>query len=585
MKKGLALVLAIALVFALFAGCNSKEKPDVATDPPTSGTDAPSQGTQAPQPTETEEPSPYNFAAGKYDVDERGFPTAPYEYELPLSTTDEVFTFWTTCWHMELVPEDGFGYLPNRMQEQELTGVNIEYEVVTQDVIMDQFAVRYAADDLCDITIGGTFYSTATIDENIEEGFYVNLYDYMEYMPNYIYQVTFDPADQDLYERVFYKKDIIATFYAIEDVAFIASNYLARGDWLDELGLDNDDIITWDDVHNMLTLFKANYCEFPFPMFSSIDMAGTYAFTSYDTLPAISTTAVGPAYQINGKVVFSHMNDTDREFMTMINQWYSDGLIDPSWSSYGNNTAFQDKTYSGQVGYVYMSPGEVDGYEKGTINDPDCRWDPIHKPLKTPGQVVHVGGEKSRWFYGSAVVSTKCTNIPLVVTWLDWKYSPSGAFICSYGPEGTLWEKDENGNPTATEWALSAPMGVAFAWLCMTFGFNALAEPGLEVCNRKYIMPGGDRMLAIHYYWDDYNYDGAYKWPSGVKFTSDQTDEINITSNDIVTYISENYSAFVDGSKPLSEWDAYVEQLHSLGIDRIMEIYQEAYDTYIASIE
>ena len=171
MKKGLALVLAIALVFALFAGCNSKEKPDVATDPPTSGTDAPSQGTQAPQPTETEEPSPYNFAAGKYDVDERGFPTAPYEYELPLSTTDEVFTFWTTCWHMELVPEDGFGYLPNRMQEQELTGVNIEYEVVTQDVIMDQFAVRYAADDLCDITIGGTFYSTATIEENIEEGF------------------------------------------------------------------------------------------------------------------------------------------------------------------------------------------------------------------------------------------------------------------------------------------------------------------------------------------------------------------------------------------------------------------------------
>lgn len=577
MKKKLALVLAVVLVFALFAGCNSKNEPSTNTQAP--GTNAPADQTAA-QPTE--EPSPYNFAVGKYEVDERGFPTAPYEYELPLSTTDEVFTFWTTCWHMELVPEDGFASMPNRKQQQELTGVNIEYEVVTSDVLFDQFAVRYAADDLCDIMIGGTYYSTATIDQNIEDGFYVNLYDYIEYMPNYIYQVTHDPADQDLYEIVFYKDDIIASFCAIEDVAFIAANYLARGDWLTELGLNNDEIITWDDLHNMLTLFKANYCEFPFPMFSSIDMAGNYAFTSYDTLPAISTSAVGPVYQINGKVVFSHMNETDKAFMTMINQWYSEGLIDPSWTSYGANIDFQDKTNNGEVGYVYMSPGEVDGYEKASP-DPDCQWVPIHKPLKTPGQVIHVGGETSRFFYGSAIVSTKCSNIPLVVTWLDWKYSPNGAFVCSYGPEGTLWEKDENGNPTATEWALSSPMGVSFAWICMTFGFNALSEPGLEITARKYIIPGGDRMLAIHYYWDDYNYDAAYKWPSGIDFTQEQTDEINKTSNDIVTYISENYSAFVDGSKPLSEWDEYVAQLHALGIDHIMDIYQDAYDAFMAS--
>jgi putative aldouronate transport system substrate-binding protein len=271
--------------------------------------------------------------------------------------------------------------------------------------------------------------------------------------------------------------------------------------------------------------------------------------------------------------------------MTMLNQWFADGLIDPSWTSYDNNTMFTDKITTSQVGYVYMSPGEVSGYEMTTTDSPDCQWVPIHKPLLTPDQTVHVGGEKARIFYGSAIVSQKCENIPLAVTWIDWRYSPEGYMVVSYGPEGTLWEKDENGNMVATESALNAPDALPFAWACMLYGLNALAEPGMEATARKYIVPGGDRLLAMHAFWDDYNYDGAYKWPTGAKFTEDQTEEMNQYSSDIITYISENYTAFVDGSKPLSEWDAYVSQLRSLGVDRVIEIYQEAYDTFMASQE
>jgi hypothetical protein len=109
---------------------------------------------------------------------------------------------------------------------------------------------------------------------------------------------------------------MIPTFYAIEEVAFVGSKYMAIGDWLADLGLSNESIITWDDVHNMLTLFKTEVetCEFPFPMFSSIDMAGNYAFTSYDTLPYVSPFAVGPSYVVDGIVKFSHMNDNDKAF-------------------------------------------------------------------------------------------------------------------------------------------------------------------------------------------------------------------------------------------------------------------------------
>jgi hypothetical protein len=43
--------------------------------------------------------------------------------------------------------------------------------------------------------------------------------------------------------------------------------------------------------------------------------------------------------------------------------------------------------------------------------------------------------------------------------------------------------------------------------------------------------------------------------------------------------LNENYFAFIDGSKPISEWDSYVQGLKDIGMTRIIETYQDAYDT------
>jgi hypothetical protein len=58
--------------------------------------------------------------------------------------------------------------------------------------------------------------------------------------------------------------------------------------------------------------------------------------------------------------------------------------------------------------------------------------------------------------------------------------------------------------------------------------------------------------------------------------------EVNSLSGDLMTYISENYLAFVDGSKPLSEWDSYEKGLADIGLADFLAIYQEAYDAYKA---
>ena len=48
--------------------------------------------------------------------------------------------------------------------------------------------------------------------------------------------------------------------------------------------------------------------------------------------------------------------------------------------------------------------------------------------------------------------------------------------------------------------------------------------------------------------------------------------------------MAENWLSFLDGSKPMSEWDSYVEGLKGMGITRCQEIYT-AYNDYMARVE
>jgi putative aldouronate transport system substrate-binding protein len=581
MKKKLSLLLAVFMIIALFFGCN--EKAPAGTEPTgtaQTATEEPEQTTEAPA-TEEPEDSPYNFAAGKYEVNDKGFPTAPYEYELPLTTTDESLSYWTSCYTPQYLPEDGYESLPVFVELQNVTGVNIEYVICPIATMREQYNTLLAADDLCDMTCTAVSYHPGAFDDAVSDEYWVNIYDYKEYCPNYIYQSTFDPADDQTYARVFYKDDIIVAFYTIYTASFINGNLMARGDWLNDVGLSNDDIVTFDDMHDMLTLFKTNIetATFPWFMNATIDVMGAYYLTAFDTIPVVSPTDIPPAYVVDGKVTFPNMNQTDKEFITMISQWFSEGLIDPEWNS--NLDQINAKTFAGVTGAKFMAPGDVRGNELNTTNDPDVEWVPIHKPVRTPGQTIHLGGRPSRLVYGSASISPNCENIPLAITWLDFRYSETGSVLLSWGPEGQLFTKDESGRFTATEFALNHEAG--YSWALTLFALNGLIDPGMQDNSRKYAYEGGERLRVMHDYWADFKYDGIYDMPARVKLTTEQSEEVGLYRADIVTYLNENYFSFIDGSLPLSEWDSYVEGLKEIGLSRVIEIYQEAYDAYIAS--
>lgn len=596
-RRVLALVFAAALILALFSGCGGTTNPPETTKAP--GGDAPAQTPAATDggaaPTDapataapaTEEPEEggvfYHYAKGNNpNVDAAGLPTGPYNYELPLTNSDEILTMWTTCWIPFVLDEGGYPESPFPVEMERQTGVHVEYDIVPGESRSENFSVLLAADNLDDIMSNANFFYTSGSFKKavVEEEFFINIYDYREYCPNYIWQALCDPTDEATYNSVFTEDDLITTFYFLWDQGLIQMDYFFRGDWLEKLGMTNDDIQTFDDLHDALAACQSQFdkCTYPMTYYSTLEMSGTYAWTAYDTYFCASR--FGLVYVQDGQVKHANMNDNDRALMTMANQWYNDGLIDPNWASFSSDEDFNDKI-DGQLAYVMLSANGASEHPGCIDPDASVGWVPVRRPLLYEGQTLHLGGDTTRTHYGSAAISATCENIPLAVTWVDWRYSEEGAMFCTWGVEGLTWEYNDKGEREYTPFYY-APELTSMTMLATVYLSNELTDPGMHYHLQRYSFPGGEGAVYAHTYWANYDYDAAYRWPTAITFTDEQRERINQYSSDIGTYISENYIAFVDNSKSLNEWDSYVAGLEAIGMNEALAVYQEAYDAYLA---
>ncbi|MDD6188724.1 MAG: hypothetical protein PUB32_03990 [Clostridiales bacterium] len=585
MKKTLSLIMALVLILSLFVGCAGKQ--DTGNKAP-DNTNTPSQTTQPANNDggeDKEEDSPYSFASGKFKADDRGIALEKYEYTLPLTTTDEAFSFWTCCYTPFYIDVE-YAESSFPVKVEEMTGVNIEYILISPENRAQNLSVLLAADDLPDIISQANFYYNGVFADGItEDNWFANIYDYREYCPNYFYEVTKDPDDKDIYNKTFIEDDVVGTFWCLRDKAYRQNTIFVRSDWLDRIGWTRDDIVTWQDTHDLLTAFKSQIetAFYPCILYSNIESAGTH-WNMYDTVAYVSPYGGQVFVDENKQVYMAHTTWRDELLMADIAQWFKEGLFDPDWMSTPDMTVdtFRNKWVNDQFGYIVLATSDC-STETGVLDDPDAQWLALRDPVLEKGQKLHLGDQRSRVYYGSASVSAKCENIPLVMTWIDWRYSESGADFMSWGEENIAWEYDENGNRKVTEFLYNHPNGQNFTMMLLIYCLNTLCDPGLDINSVHYNYPNGELVIEAYEYLDDRsNYDGAYEFPSTINYTAEQMGEISSYSSDVMTYMQENFLAFVDGSKPMSEWASYEAGFQNVGLPKLLAVYQEAYDAYAA---
>jgi putative aldouronate transport system substrate-binding protein len=586
MKKLISLLLAIMFILAIFSGCggstNTGNNKNTGNETAAPGkTAAPATDAPADEP-----PSPYNLAAGKWEFNSDGLSSSKYVYELPLSTTDEVFTRWTTCYTPQYIPEGGWGSIETWAQLEEMTGVHIEYVLVSSDTRSENFSVLIASDELLDIMDQAFyFYRGGTVKDAIfEEKYFINFYDYLEYMPNYLYEVwnrskingVFDKK-ADVYQTVFHEDNLIASITGMLVEPAPGTGYWLRQDYLDELGLGKaSDITTFDELHDALAAIYNNYGIHPFAIFSTIELTGGVSFSGYNTA-AVSSGLSYPRV-VDGEVQFCGTTEDDRELMTMLNQWFNEGIIHPNYSSFGNTQEMTSVLTNGEVAACIFTPSEVEAWQNLNI-DPDCTYAAIPRTKKTDDQILQYGQKQGNFHFGSCAISTKCENIPLVVSYWDYWFSEEGSDFTSWGPEGILWEYNEAGERRLTDWCRFHEAGMA--WIMCMWGSNGLVEACLQIHKRNYAYDGAEVYLAAFDTWTVKDYGGAYDWPASVQFTDEENTELANIRTDLNTYYSETYITFLDGSKPLSQWDSFINGLYDFGYSDMIRIYQDAYDRFL----
>lgn len=68
-----------------------------------------------------------------------------------------------------------------------------------------------------------------------------------------------------------------------------------------------------------------------------------------------------------------------------------------------------------------------------------------------------------------------------------------------------------------------------------------------------------------------------------ISMTSEEGAEYSATMGDITTYVQECTVKFITGAMdPDNDWDGFVSQIQSMGIDQAAEYQQAALDRYFA---
>jgi len=621
MKKTIALLLVLAMIMCLFAACATKTTTDDTTP-----TTAPDTSTDTSEETTGDEPAANPIAppelphAGdslavddqgnlKYDLDDKNYPLGYYEYELPLTTSNDTFVYWYPLIFpfMTVATEGANGIYQTMLRET--TGVNIEYQTTDYTSAQQAFSVMLASSDFTDI-MGGVagaygFWGASgggTTSDMIDQKFFVNIADYRAYAPNFMYQIPRFDYDPELINLIWINDTMITNMGPYVENPLPGTGFAIRGDWLDKLegAPAASEIATYDQLHDVLLRFKNEglVADGGFPIFfpSAIELQAGVFFGGFNT----SMYNAAPAVKVvDGVVGYTLSQDVDFDTASLFLNWIDEGIIDPAYTEYASFENARDLLYSDGYGMISINPSEVEGLERYNVTTPDSRWDAIHCTKLTEDFEIKYAHSLGRYAYvgGGWSFNAKASNIPLLISYADWFYSEEGSFIGSYGVEGedvdtpnATYYYDDTGKVLKTNFVLHDESGRAISYVMLDYQQLSFSEPIRHVHLGNYAVEGGERLVEFFYLWaeDYYNPKGdgsQYDWPSSsAKASDEQQAEINSFITDTNTWFSENYALFFDGSVALTKdnWDSYVSGLMDAGYSRLIMIMQNVYDDYMA---
>lgn len=570
----LALALALVMVAGLMSACGAPAA-DSAAAQSTSGTGSAAQSAEAPAEEPAAEAPAAEGPAAEASAEE---PEPVPEVEYPLTTEDVTFELWYPFpGDLSDIMEEYLGQGKNSVlaRAKEITGVDLSFILQSVNAATDNFNLMVASGDYPDLIFNPSSYYTGGMDKAVADEVFLDLTDMVpELAPNYYRLINQDETTLTACKTA--EGRFVEIMRLEAEYAKPSTGLVIRQDWLDDLGLDTP--VTLDDMHDVLTAFKDEKGAVePLGMTYTGILDGDEIASAFDAYGTYS--AFMGAYPIclrDGKVAFGWKEDEMRDYLELISQWYAEGLLGKDF--YIDNTGHgihYSKTTTDMVGVFLNDYFQLDLLEQ-FMQDPEARLVGIPAPVKEAGQTLHFGSSQSLTSGFSWAITTDCSDPELALQYADFYFTEEGSRMCNYGIEGEGMEYDADGNPTYTELVYNNPdhsMRETQVMYTLTVG------PFVEVESRGDISYS-ENAIACRDIWGS-NCDDLYTMPS-VSLTADQSSEMADIMGDLMTYASGKIIEFIIGDDSLDNWDAFVSELEDFRVNRVIEIYQEAYDASVS---
>ena len=482
---------------------------------------------------------------------------------------------------------------------QSNTGISIKWDCMS-DSLSEQVNVRIAGGQLPDAFMGVGFnnYDLTTYGE---DGTFIDLTPYLteEYMPNLTKILEEHPEiraaitmdDGCIYGLPSGEQMGTAGIGKEEDYSIftIPQFSMINKAWLDELGLPVP--TTLDELHAALKAFKDNDMSATYygnPAGSTIPMSTGfdewcwgqnifYAGFGYTNWP--NDVCNDLVLNKDGTVNFVSDDDNYRAAVTYFHDWYAEGLMDQEMFSQ-DTTQYMSKCSQGYVGvatwwYIEELMGD---YSKDYVFLPV-----LTGPDGTSNVTVRTGGAINS---GNLSVTSACESPANLLKFFDQWYAPETVMQLQYGPIGTYFtEQDADGR-----------------WLSITdeqsreqYGKSAGELKGqYEVYGPKLILSDYynttfkmedraiERLTDLYDFWMPYVKDTT-TYPVDCVFTAEELDTIDMYRVEFENAVSEQEALWIkEGGPSDADWEAYKSKLQSCGADKLLEVYQNAYNRYAA---
>jgi putative aldouronate transport system substrate-binding protein len=566
--RSLSLIITILLVLTIISGCTVKDKDE-------------------PKDKETSKLSESTISNG----DGRPMEGNLYLQGVPIVKEKETFEIMITYNQLGAKqPEDLLVY----KERAESTNVDIKFNYVLQSAVSERKATMFATGDLPDALVN--IITTDEVVRYAPTGAIIPIDQFIErYTPRFKRLMAEFPDIRRLStmpDGKIYGFPMI-NFYSVwpGDGVMIVTSWVINQEWLDKLGLNKP--TTTEELKFVLNEFKTKdpngnnkADEIPY----SFSYNGGYGCNFGEAMFG-PFGLIGPGTNVNvqnGKVFFPVTDPKYKEVVKYVRDLYTNGLIDQeafthTVEQYRGKGQAEVPVYgliNGWMGDTEVGPTRIKH-----VYNPEGTYEPL-PPVEGPDGTRLWGNTSAGVGVNRCVITNKCKSPEILARYIDELYEEENSVQECWGVFNRNVKKKEDGTyvrmPALEGWNNEE-------WLMDTTTRVMPYAVTYDIANRMYIQPPDLSQEPISKKGEGkYVYASVYApfatkeyYPNVVR-PPEEIDEIGRLLPQLNNLIKQKEVEWMTGIADIDkEYDAFLKELKEYKIDRIVELYQDAYDRYM----